>query len=121
MARLASSVPSAGTAPNSTLVAGTPPPPSYRLLELVASMATDSAAALADELSWADAAHMGYALRLYERRQRRRVALAQANSRWLAKMMFVDNPPVAWVRDQLIRFYSMKMLIKDISRIMEGK
>lgn len=86
-----------------------------------ASVAMDSAAALADELSRADAAHMAYALRLYERRQRRRVELTQANSRWLAKMMFVDNAPVAWVRDQLIRFYSMKMLIKDISRVMEGK
>ncbi|MDW5318184.1 NAD(P)/FAD-dependent oxidoreductase [Rhizobium sp. PL01] len=86
-----------------------------------ASMAMDSAAALADELSRADATHMTYALRLYERRQRRRVELAQTNSRWLAKVMFVDNPVLAWLRDRVIRFYTIKMMIKDISRVMEGK
>jgi 2-polyprenyl-6-methoxyphenol hydroxylase-like FAD-dependent oxidoreductase len=86
-----------------------------------ASMAMDSAAALADELSRADASHMDYALRLYERRQRRRVELAQVNSRWLAKVMFVDNAAVAWIRDRIIRLYTMKMLISDISRVMEGR
>jgi len=86
-----------------------------------ASMAMDSAAALADELSRADAAHMGYALKLYERRQKPRVELAQANSRWLAKVMFVNNTALVRLRDQLVRFYTMKMLLNDISRVMEGR
>jgi len=85
-----------------------------------ASAAMDSAAALADELSRADAAHLTYALELYERRQRHRVELAQKNSRALAKFMFVNGGPIALTRDQLMRFYTLKRMISDISKVMDG-
>jgi 2-polyprenyl-6-methoxyphenol hydroxylase-like FAD-dependent oxidoreductase len=86
-----------------------------------AAAAMDSAAALADELSRADSAHMEYALELYERRQRHRVELAQQNSRDLARYMFVNGQPTALVRDQLVRFYSLERLMADISKVMEGE
>ena len=86
-----------------------------------ASMAMDSAAALADELSRAETTRMGYALSLYERRQRARVERAQSNSRFLARFMFVDSRLGALVRDQMMRFYSVERLISDISRVMEGR
>ncbi len=85
-----------------------------------ASVAMDSAAALADELSRADAPHMGHALELYEKRQRHRVELAQQNSRNLARLMFVSSPRVAWARDQMMRFYTLRRLIKDISKVMDS-
>ncbi|TVM30319.1 FAD-dependent oxidoreductase [Oceanidesulfovibrio marinus] len=86
-----------------------------------ASAAMDSAAALADELSRADVGHMDYALQLYEKRQRRRVELAQKNSRNLARYMFVNSGPMAWARDQFMRFYSLERLMRDISKVMEGE
>lgn len=86
-----------------------------------ASAAMDSAAALADELSRADAGHMDYALQLYEKRQRHRVELAQKNSRYLARYMFVSSGPMAWARDQFMRFYSLERLMRDISKVMEGE
>lgn len=85
-----------------------------------ASMAMDSAAALADELSRADNDHITYALSLYEKRQRKRVEIAQKNSRTLAKYMFINSPVTAALRDQAMRFYSMDRMITDISRVMEG-
>lgn len=85
-----------------------------------ASAAMDSAAALADELSRAGRTHMGYALSLYEKRQRHRVEMAQTNSRKLAKYMFVNSVYGAFLRDQFMRFYTLKQLIGDISKVMEG-
>lgn len=81
-----------------------------------ASMAMESAAALADELSRADAGHVENALHLYVTRRRKRVEGMQADSRHLAKMMLVESQPVAWTRDQLMRFYSIDMLIKNIAK-----
>lgn len=85
-----------------------------------ASAAMDSAAALADELSRADAAHMDYALTLYEKRQRRRVELVQKNSRDLARYMFVNTQASAYLRDQLLRLYTPERLIREISQVMAG-
>jgi 2-polyprenyl-6-methoxyphenol hydroxylase-like FAD-dependent oxidoreductase len=85
-----------------------------------ASVAMDSAAALSDELSRADPEHLDYALSLYERRQRHRAELAQKNSRDLARYMFLDRPLSAFVRDQLMRLYTIKQLVRDISKVMEG-
>lgn len=85
-----------------------------------ASAALDSAAALADELSRADAAHIEYAFDLYVKRQRRRVETAQKNSRELARYMFVNQPAMAWARDQAMRFYTPEMLLKGISKVMAG-
>ena len=83
-----------------------------------ASAAMDSAAALADELSRADADHIDYALDIYEMRQRHRVETVQKNSRDLAGYMFVNSRLAVWMRDQLMRFYSLKRLIADISKVM---
>lgn len=85
-----------------------------------ASMAMLSAAALADELSRADAAHTEYALRLYERRDRKKVESAQNNSRQLAKLMMIESTPLAWGRDQLMKFYTLDQALKEIIKIMEG-
>jgi 2-polyprenyl-6-methoxyphenol hydroxylase-like FAD-dependent oxidoreductase len=85
-----------------------------------ASAAMDSAAALADELSRADAKHMHYALELFEKRQRHRVETAEKNSRDLSKLMFINSAPGAWARDKLMEFYTLKHLIDDISKVMSG-
>lgn len=81
-----------------------------------ASMAMESAAVLADELSRTDATHLENALELYVARRRRRVEGMQADSRHLAKMMLVESLPLAWTRDRLMRFYSIDMLIKNIAK-----
>lgn len=85
-----------------------------------ASMAMDSAAALADELSRSDREHLEFALKLYERRQRSRVEKAQKNSRQLAKLMFVNNAFLAKIRNLLLPFYTMDHFLKDIRQVMEG-
>lgn len=63
---------------------------------------------------------MPCALKLYGRRQRRRVELAQRNSRSLARAMFVDNRPVAFARDQLLRFYARDSQLSGISKVMKS-
>ena len=85
-----------------------------------ASMAMDSAAALADELSRADVDHLPYAFRLYVKRQRKRVEMAQDNSRLLAKVLFCNTPLKSKMRDAVMRFYTIKGLIRNIKRVMEG-
>lgn len=84
-----------------------------------ASMAMESAAALNDELSRADAGRVKQALSLYEKRHRRRVEKAQTSSRKMGKMMFVTSPYMAWVRDRLLQLYSVENLARDIARIMD--
>jgi 2-polyprenyl-6-methoxyphenol hydroxylase-like FAD-dependent oxidoreductase len=84
-----------------------------------ASMAMESAAALSDELSRTNAERVEQALDLYEKRHRRRVEEAQKNSRELARIMFVQSKPVDWLREQLLKFYSVEDLIRSIARIME--
>lgn len=85
-----------------------------------ASMAMDSAAALVDELSRSNIAHLDYALKLYVRRQRSRVEKAQQDSLDLGKMMFVKSPVVSAVRNYSLRFYTLKALLENISRMVEG-
>lgn len=84
-----------------------------------ASMAMESAAALNDELSRADAAGVPLALRLFEKRHRGRVEAAQANSRRLGKLMFVDSTPLAWGRDQLMKFVTLESLIREIGSALD--
>lgn len=84
-----------------------------------ASMAMESAAVLADELSRTDATHLPLALELYEKRRRRRAEAIQNDSRGLAKMMFIDSFPLVWSRDQLMRHYTLEMLIKNILQSLE--
>lgn len=86
-----------------------------------ASMALDSAAALADELSRTDKEHLEYGLKLYSKRQQQRVEKAQKDSRELGKLIFMENKIISRVRDYAIRFYSLKQLVKNISKTIEGK
>lgn len=85
-----------------------------------ASIAMDSAAALADELSRADPDYLEYALSLYERRQRPRAEKAQKHSRDLSRFMFLNTAWQTLLRDQAMRFYSLERLIKDISAVMQS-
>lgn len=79
-----------------------------------ASAAMRSAAALADELSRADAATVPLALELYQKRCRPIVERAQANSRQLARIMLVGRPALAWGRDQLARRYPARLALSEI-------
>lgn len=79
-----------------------------------ASMALESAAVLADELSRTDATHLPQALDLYAARRRRRVLTAQNQSRWLARVAFIRSRPLGWVRDQLMRFATLEQMIGPI-------
>jgi hypothetical protein len=49
-----------------------------------------------------------------------RVESAQENSRRLAKMMLIESTPLAWGRDQLMRFYTLDRALRDIIAIMNG-
>jgi len=86
-----------------------------------ASMAMDSAAALVDELSRTDKEHIVYGLDLFIKKQKERVEIAQQDSRNLGKMMFVKSPFIAAIRNYFMRFYTIEMLVKNISKIIEGK
>jgi 2-polyprenyl-6-methoxyphenol hydroxylase-like FAD-dependent oxidoreductase len=91
-------------------------PHGTRVLRIGASMALESAAALADELSRSDAEHAHQALLLYERRRRRRVERAQAQSRRLARLMFVRSARVAHLRDRALRLTSVEQLLGGLVR-----
>lgn len=84
-----------------------------------ASMAMESAAVLADVLGRTGADRVERALALYEKRHRSRVEAAQKSSRQLGRMMFVRSRWSAWARNQLLRFYTVEQLVKDVARIME--
>jgi 2-polyprenyl-6-methoxyphenol hydroxylase-like FAD-dependent oxidoreductase len=81
-----------------------------------ASMAMESAAVLADELGRSDANGLSLALQHYETRRRKRAEGAQTASRRIASLMFVKSTPVAWGRDQLMKFYSIEEFAKEIEK-----
>jgi len=83
-----------------------------------ASMALESAAVLDDELGRTDARHLPWALKHYEKRRKHRAEAFQSTSRNLAAMMAVDSAPLAWSRDQMMKFYTLEMLIKQIGKAM---
>lgn len=76
-----------------------------------ASMALESAAVLADELSRTDTRYLPKALELYERRRRRRVEAAQTQSRRLARLMFLRSPVLSRLRNRAIRHTRMEQLV----------
>lgn len=84
-----------------------------------ASMAMESAAVLADELSRSDAAHLAQVLGFYETRRRKRVIGAQDDSRKMAHMMFIESAPLAWGRNMALKFYSLEELVKQIAKTFE--
>lgn len=85
-----------------------------------ASMAMDSAAALVDELSRTDKDHIEYGLKLFIKRQQKRVEANQEDSRRLGKMMFVESHVIAAIRDYAVRFYTVRHMVKNISKTIEG-
>ncbi len=85
-----------------------------------ASMAMESAAVLADGLGRTDARGMALALRHYETRWRKRAEGAQTASRRIAALMFVKSTPVAWGRDQLMKFHSIEEFAKEIEKSLAG-
>jgi FAD-dependent urate hydroxylase len=84
-----------------------------------ASMAMEAAAVLNDELSRTNAQFVRRALHLFEKRHRQRAEAAQKSSRQIGRMMFVESAPVAWLRNQLLRFYTLKMFVRSIAGLME--
>jgi 2-polyprenyl-6-methoxyphenol hydroxylase-like FAD-dependent oxidoreductase len=79
-----------------------------------ASNTMRSAAALADELSKVDAAHVPLALELHEKRSRRLLEGNQDDSRKVARLMFVTSKLVAWGRDRIVRYYPATRFLKQI-------
>ena len=81
-----------------------------------ASMALESAAVLADELSRSDAGHLPNALDLYVKRRSQRVLAAQDQSRWLARLVFVRSPLLASLRNRALRMVSLRRMVGPIYR-----
>jgi FAD-dependent urate hydroxylase len=81
-----------------------------------ASMAMESAAVLADELSRTDARFLDHALSLYVKRRKRRVEGIQDDSRKLARLMFVTSSPMAAIRNYASRFMSLEMAMGTITK-----
>lgn len=81
-----------------------------------ASMAMESAAVLADELSRTDTHFVEHALSLYVKRRRDRVESIQDESRRLARTMFVKSASIAHLRDLITKFYSLEGLAGSIAK-----
>jgi len=81
-----------------------------------ASMAMESAAVLADELSRTNARFVEQALSLYVKRRKGRVESIQDDSRRLARAMFVKSATVAHIRDLVMKFYSFEQLAGSIAK-----
>jgi 2-polyprenyl-6-methoxyphenol hydroxylase-like FAD-dependent oxidoreductase len=81
-----------------------------------ASIALESAAALADELSRADATSAPKSLGLYERRRRQRTERAQTLSRRLARMTFIRSRPLALARNRLLSHTNVETLVSPLLR-----
>lgn len=83
-----------------------------------ASNAMRSAAALADELSRADARMVPLALELYEKRCYKLVRGNQNDSRLVARFMFLQSGALGWGRDQLIKHYSATRMLSNVIKSM---
>jgi len=81
-----------------------------------ASMALESAAVMADELTRTDARFLPKAFELYEKRRKRRAELAQEDSRKLAVWMAAESAPLVWTRDQFMKVATMDSFAKNILR-----
>ena len=71
---------------------------------------------MADELGRTGATGMALALQHYEMRRRKRAEGAQTASRRSAALMFVKSTPVAWGRDQMMKFHSVEEFAKKIEK-----
>ncbi len=84
-----------------------------------AGMAMESAGVLARRLLAADRSSVAAALQDYECVQRPRVESAQDNSRTLAKLMFRSGRGLAWLRDVIARFVTLKSALGPIIRLLD--
>lgn len=80
-----------------------------------ASMAMESAAVLAEELSRVDTAGVPRALDLYVKRRRARVDAIQSESRRVAKLMRLDRKPFIIGRNALIRVLPVELMFRNVS------
>jgi 2-polyprenyl-6-methoxyphenol hydroxylase-like FAD-dependent oxidoreductase len=80
-----------------------------------ASMAMESAAVLADELSRTDGTYLPHSLQLYEKRRRHRVEAAQDDSRKLAAWMATELVPLVWTRDHFMKTATAETLVQSIA------
>jgi 2-polyprenyl-6-methoxyphenol hydroxylase-like FAD-dependent oxidoreductase len=83
-----------------------------------ASSALRSAAALGDELSRADGRLVPLAIEHYVSRTEKIIRGNQADSRHLAKAMFVENGLATWGRDELLRHMPVTSMTKSILEAM---
>jgi 2-polyprenyl-6-methoxyphenol hydroxylase-like FAD-dependent oxidoreductase len=81
-------------------------------------MAMESASALDDVLARTGPEHVEQALERYEERHRARVERAQSDSRWLGRVMFVRSRAVAWVRNRLLRLFTVEQFVRSIASMM---
>lgn len=84
-----------------------------------AGMAMESAGVLARRMLASDRTTVVAAMRDYERVQRPRVESAQDNSRALAKLMFRSGRGLAWLRDIVARFVTLKAALRPIIKLLE--
>lgn len=84
-----------------------------------ASMAMESAAVLADELTRTDNYHLDWALLLYQKRRQARVEEAQEDARSLAKHMFVKSLVSSQIRNYFLRQHSIKSMSESIDKMFQ--
>ena len=87
---------------------------------LGASNALRSAAALADQLSRADAKLAPLACELYVNRHLKIVRKNQSDSRNLARIMFVHHRSTTWARDELLKHMPERSATKPIIELMRS-
>lgn len=85
-----------------------------------ASMAMESAAALADELTRTDSQQMENALNVFVQRRMRRVHAIQTQSRRLSQFAFVKSPVLSAVRNRVLSFTTLKMFAGPIAKGMNS-
>ena len=84
-----------------------------------ASLAMESAAALADELLRADPEHVPTALGLYEARRRKRAEKLQGGSRMMIRLPLVRRPALVRARDALLRRLPERVVAGDAGQMMD--
>lgn len=80
-----------------------------------ASMALESAAVMADELTRTDTEFLPRAFALYEKRRKHRAEMAQDDSRKLAVWMSAESAPLVWTRDQFMKLATIESFAKNIA------
>ena len=84
-----------------------------------ASLAMESAAVLADELSRTDARHVPIALSLYEQRRRKKTERLQNASRQMIRLPMARTSALTAGRNALLRRLPEKMVAGDAGQMME--